>query len=241
MECYNAFFRHIDTSETDMGNVAYYRVSTKQQGESGLGLEAQRAIVYHFIDRDLLSAEFTEVASAKNIDGRPTLAEAVRLCIAEGHTLVVAKIDRLSRKTEDALDIYSKLDGRLMSCDVPNLDKFTLTIFMAIADRERELISIRTKAALEAVKARGVELGKPENMTRAAQEAGAASNREAAQDAYKRVRNYIAMQRGAGQSYRAIAKQLNEDGYTTRTGKKFKGMTIKRIIDRFHGVRSLAP
>ena len=219
-----------------MGNVAYYRVSTKQQGESGLGLEAQRAIVYHFIDRDLLSAEFTEIASAKNVDSRPILAEAVRLCIAEGHTLVVAKIDRLSRKTEDALNLYSKLDGRLISCDVPSLDKFTLTIFMAIADRERELISIRTKAALEATRARGTKLGTPENLTKAAAEAGAASNREAAQDAYKKVQNYIAMQRGAGQSYRAIANQLNDDGYTTRTGKKFKGMTIKRILDRFHGV-----
>ncbi len=106
-----------------MGNVAYYRVSTKQQGESGLGLEAQRAIVCHFIDCPSLVGEFVEVGSGKDIDGRPELKKALQLCIEGGHNLIVAKIDRLSRKTEDALNIYSRLDGRLIACDIPNLDK----------------------------------------------------------------------------------------------------------------------
>jgi DNA invertase Pin-like site-specific DNA recombinase len=80
--------------------------------------------------------------------------KAIELCKKENAVLVIAKIDRLSRNTEDALWIYRELDGRLESCDIPNLDKFALTLFMAIADRERELIGIRTKAALQEKKKR---------------------------------------------------------------------------------------
>ena len=215
-----------------MGFVAYFRVSTKRQGDSGLGLESQKAIVCHFVDCNELAGEFVEVASAKSLDNRPKLAAAVALCVAEGHSLVVAKVDRLSRKTEDALDIYAKLDGRLIACDIPNLDKFTLTLFMAIADRERELIGIRTKAALEAAKARGVELGTPENLTPDAQANGARSNHDAAKSAYAKLTNYVLMLRNAGGSFAAIADQLNADGYTTRRGKAFQPMTVKRIVDR---------
>ena len=82
---------------------------------------------------------------------------AISLCKSRGATLVVAKVDRLSRDTEQALAIYRELDERLESCDIPNLDNFTLKLFMAIADRERKLISIRTKAALvEKVKRSGL-------------------------------------------------------------------------------------
>lgn len=215
-----------------MGYFAYYRVSTKKQGESGLGLSAQRAIVCHFVDCNTLAGEVTEVASAKNLDGRPLLQQAIETCRAEGHILVVAKIDRLSRKTEDALDIYSKLNGRLMSCDVPNLDKFTLTLFMAIADRERELIGIRTKSALEQARARGVILGTPENLTEKGQKAGAAVNKEAAVYAYRKVLGYAKLLREQGKTYAQIAEQLNSEGHKTRKGKDFASMTIKRILER---------
>jgi len=234
-----------------MGNVAYYRVSTEEQGRSGLGLESQRAIICHFIDCGDLVAEFTDIASGKDIDGRPELQKAIALCIREEHTLVVAKLDRLSRKTEDALDIYSRLtyddNGKprkeahnvpisgLMACDIPNLDKFSLTIFMAIADRERELISIRTKAALKAAKARGVELGSPENLPPDAGKRGAESKIRAAQNAYREKMNYIRMMRDDGMSYDHIAKQLNEDGYETRQGRPFQAMTVYRIVQRNGG------
>ncbi|HSH03798.1 MAG TPA: recombinase family protein [Anaerolineae bacterium] len=214
-----------------MGLVAYYRVSTKKQGASGLGLESQRAIICHYHNCDTFVAEFTDVMSGKNAD-RPELQKAIDLCVSEGHHLVVAKVDRLSRNTEDALIIYDKLDQRLYCCDIPNLDKFTLTIFMAIADRELELISIRTKAALAAKKAQGVELGKPENLTPEAQAMGSKAMAKQAKKAYKAESNYIQMMRDRGWSFRQIADQLNTEGKTTRNGREFKAMTVKRILDR---------
>jgi DNA invertase Pin-like site-specific DNA recombinase len=195
-------------------------------------LETQRAIVCHYIDCDELASESTGVASGNGTDGRPELQKAVDLSISGGHTLVVAKVDRLSRKTEDALGIYAKLDGRLIACDIHNLDKFTLTIFMAIADRERELISIRTKAALKAARARGVELGKPENLTPEARIKGADSNRRAAINGYRTVTGYAKVLREKDLSYDRIARLLNEEGHKTRTGKQFKAMTVYRMVER---------
>ncbi len=217
-----------------MGNIAYFRVSTKQQGESGLGLEAQRAIVCHFVDCESLVSEFVEVGSGKDVDGRPQLQQAIQLCKVEGHNLVVAKIDRLSRKTEDALNIFSQLDGRLISCDIPNLDKFTLTIFMAIADRERELISIRTKAALAAKKAREADWqpGTPENLQDAARVAGAATNKRQAVKAYQTTIGYVKLLRERGMSLGKIAERLNGEGHKTRTGKQFHAATVQRMLAR---------
>lgn len=219
-----------------MGFVAYYRVSTKKQGDSGLGLQSQRAILCHYLDCEVLVAEFTEVGSAKNINDRPQLQKAIALCLEEGHTLAIAKIDRLSRRTEDALTIWGKLDGRLYSCDIPQengkMDKFTLTIFMAIADRERELISIRTKAALAMTKQKGTKLGNPDHLTDDARIAGQRVNRQKSIKAYHGHLNYIEMMRNEGQSYRKIAKQLNSEDKTTRLGRPFTAMTIKRILDR---------
>lgn len=225
-----------------MGFVAYYRVSTRKQGDSGLGLESQKAILCNYLNCDDLVAEFTEVASGKNVDGRPQLQRAVKLCVDGGHTLAVAKLDRLSRKTEDALKIWGQLDGRLYSCDIPQengkMDKFTLTIFMAIADRERELIGIRTKAALAATKARGTILGKPENLTEDARVMGALTNKRLAKRSYTLEADTIADKRAQGWSYRQIANHLNTmkdrtgNPLRTRQGKEFKPMTVKRILDR---------
>ena len=216
-----------------MGYIAYFRVSTKKQGDSGLGLESQRAIVCHYVDCDDLAGEYVEVGSAKNVDGRPQLQQAIAQCKSEGHILIVAKLDRLSRKTEDALSIYAELDGRLASCDIPNLDKFTLTLFMAIADRERELISIRTKAALQAKKERGDwQPGTPENMTHQAQKKGAAVNQADATVAYRKLAGYVTLLREGGQSYQAIADTLNAEGHKTRRGGKFYAATVKRLADR---------
>ena len=215
--------------------VAYYRVSTKGQGKSGLGLESQRAIINHFVGQGDIIAEYTDVMSGgKNVDDRAQLKAAIKLCQSEGHTLVVAKIDRLSRVTEDALSIYSALDQRLISCDIPNLDKFTLTLFMAIADRERELIQVRTKAALAAKKARGHILGKPENFSQSGRKRGGQIRKaKAAQNkANRRATSLATALRKAGKSYRAIAAELNGNGYETATGKQFAATTVKRLIDR---------
>lgn len=143
--------------------VCYYRVSTKGQGESGLGLEAQRSYISHYLTSDKYEVvkEFTEVASAKSIDcrRRPLLCEALDLCRKNGYTLAIAKLDRLSRNLLHILQLFESLDERLYSCDIPSengkIDKMMLQLIGAFAERERELIRIRTKQALKAKKERG--------------------------------------------------------------------------------------
>jgi len=220
-----------------MGYVAYYRVSTEEQGESGLGLDSQKAIVCNYYPCVDFINEYVEVASGKTINDRPLLQQAINECIEGGHILVVAKVDRLSRKTEHALEIFNELDGWLASCDIPTtagakMDKFTLTIFMAIADRERELISIRTKAALAEKKKQGVKLGgKP--FSNEVQAMGSVAQRKTAIAEYSKLNNYIkVMREDKRMSFRAIAQQLNADGHKTRTKKKFQATTVKRMYDR---------
>ena len=216
--------------------VIYYRVSTKRQGESGLGLDAQKSYIHHFINTQEIVQEFTEVASAKNMDcnNRPQLCKAIELCQKNGYTLVVAKIDRLSRKTEHALDIYGKLDGRLQSCDIPNLDKFTLTLFMAIADRERELISIRTKQALAELKKKGVTLGNSSNFTDKGRAKGCKANsiKAANNKANVQAQELCKLYNTNGCTLREIANKLNTSGYKTSRGSDFQPTTVKRLLER---------
>lgn len=146
-----------------MRYVVYYRVSTSQQGESGLGLAAQQAIVNQYIQKENIIASFTDIKSGKTLE-REGLEEAIQLAIKEKASLVVAKHDRLSRNVVDALTTLERLvhnGAGLMCLDLPsNTDKFTLTIMFAVAERERELISIRTKNALAEKKKRGERLGR---------------------------------------------------------------------------------
>lgn len=145
--------------------IAYYRVSTQQQGRSGLGLEAQREAVHSFLnggDWELIE-EFTEIESGKRAT-RPQLLEALSQCKKRKATLVIAKLDRLSRNARFLLGIVeSGVD--VIFCDMPDLPtgavgKFMLTQLAAVAELEAGLTSERTKAALKAAKERGVELGK---------------------------------------------------------------------------------
>lgn len=213
--------------------VIYYRVSTKKQGESGLGLDAQRSYVKHYYEGKPVIAEFTDVRSGKTISKRPELKKALDLCQREGATLVVAKIDRISRNTEQALLIYRELDGRLESCDIPNLDKFTLTLFMAIADRERELIGIRTKQALDEKRKQIGEwrLGGPNPKKAAAGLIGAQAARELAgeNENSRRAMALIDSLRAGGKSYPLIAQLLNTSGFRTPRGKAFIATQVRRL------------
>lgn len=219
-----------------MKYVIYYRVSTKKQGESGLGLDAQKAYVNHFIDSKDIIKEYKEVATAKYMDckNRPQLCQALDYCNANGYTLVVAKIDRLSRKTEHALSIFNSLEGRLVSCDIPNLDKFTLTLFMAIADRERELISIRTKQALAEKKKQGIKLGNPQNLTNDSRLKSIQVRKEKARTNKANIQaaELSRLYKTNGHTLQQIANKLNEQGYRTSRGKEFKPTTIKRLLER---------
>lgn len=213
--------------------VVYYRVSTKRQGESGLGLEAQRTYVKHFYQQAPL-AEFVETMSGKDVTNRPELRQALELCRRHRATLVVAKIDRLSRNTEQALRIYSQLEGRLESCDIPNLDKFTLTLFMAIADRERELISLRTKAALDEKRKRDGEWRLPSvafqngeassvGVVATQEKAQANTNNKKAAALVRSLRIYQKL------TWRQIAEELNKGGFRTSKGGKFQATQAMRL------------
>ena len=221
--------------------LVYYRVSTKGQGESGLGLEAQRAYVHHFLPPGCIVDEVTEVESAKTIEDRPVLQAAIARCRAEGIGLAFAKVDRLSRLTEDALKILKQLDGYLFSCDIPTkpgerMDKFMLTIFMAIADRERELISLRTSQALQSKKQRDGSVhpvkGHKSNFTAEGRQKAAAKKRASAKREDRKTRLAVREMRKNGDSLEEIARKLNEDGHVTATGKRFHRMTVKRILER---------
>lgn len=137
--------------------VAYIRVSTKKQGASGLGLEAQQEAIARFIGDGRLLATFTEVESGKNCD-RPQLAAAMQKCRATGATLLIAKLDRLARDVHFVAGLM-KSDVRFIACDMPHADAFRLHLEAAISEDERRKISERTRVALAAAKARGVVLG----------------------------------------------------------------------------------
>src|SRR6478609_1044909 len=144
--------------------VSYLRVSTDRQGRSGLGLEAQRKAVEDFLNggRWDLIAEFVEVESGKR-DDRPKLAEALGLCRLHNATLVIAKLDRLSRDAAFLLGLQ-KAGVRFVAADMPEANELVVGIMAVVAQAERKMISTRTKAALAAAKARGARLGKPENL-----------------------------------------------------------------------------
>jgi DNA invertase Pin-like site-specific DNA recombinase len=162
-----------------MGNlVAHYRVSTAQQGKSGLGLEAQQEAVGRFAagSGDRLLSQFTEVESGRLSD-RPQLLAAIAECRRKKARLVIAKLDRLARNAAFLLTLRdSGVD--FVAADMPNADRLTVGIVAIFAEHERDMISKRTKEALAAAKARGVKLGNPELHLH--QASGAAANRSAA-------------------------------------------------------------
>jgi len=142
--------------------VSYLRVSTKRQGESGLGLEAQRKAVSDFLNGGnwQLVEELVEVESGKHDHNRPALHKALEACKVYGATLVIAKLDRLSRDAHFLLGLQ-KAGVKFVAADMPEANEMVVGIMALVAQAERRMISERTKAALQAAKARGVKLGNP--------------------------------------------------------------------------------
>jgi Site-specific recombinases, DNA invertase Pin homologs len=141
--------------------VSWRRVSTKRQGSSGLGLEAQKEIIRYFVEREggEWIGDFKECYTGTDLNGCTELKKAIALSKENEAVLIIAKTDRF-RNTIEALQVYDDMgDGNIMFCDLPHTDKFTLTLFFALAEREALLVSIRTRQALAAKKARGEALG----------------------------------------------------------------------------------
>jgi DNA invertase Pin-like site-specific DNA recombinase len=219
-----------------MRYVAYYRVSTQKQGKSGLGLDAQRKMVADFISLDggELVAEYTEVESGKVAD-RPELIAAMKRADLVGGRLLVGKLDRLSRDLHFITSLQkSKVDFAV--CDLPGCDSFTINIYGALAQREREMISARTKAGLAAAKARGVKLGtnnlRPE-MTLEASAKGVAVIQKRADTFADKIITVIDGLQGQGMSLRAIARELGNLGVqTARGGSNWTPTAVKNVIER---------
>ena len=213
--------------------IAYLRVSTTKQGQSGLGIEAQRQEVTRFLtsrDGGLL-AEFVEVESGKRND-RPQLAAALERCRLTGAVLVVAKLDRLSRNASFLMALRDS-STEFVAADLPDANTLTVGILATLAQYERELISARTKAALAAAKARGQKLGgRRENGSNVHlyQHLGAAGAHRAAVEAAEMRRGVLSELRSAGHSLHEIARRLNADSITTRRGKAWNAGSVRRVL-----------
>lgn len=203
--------------------VSYYRVSTSEQGRSGLGLAAQqRKVRDYIVDIGILLAEFCDVKSGRNND-RIELQKAIRYAKRENAKLVIARLDRFSRRVSFIAQIMEQGIG-LVCAEMPHASDFQLHIFAALAQEERRLISERTRAALAEAKRRGVILGSNGRYL-------AANNRRAADEFAIYLREEL---RGllAGRSYSETARYLNERAIVTRTGRRFYPQTVKNYLQR---------
>jgi DNA invertase Pin-like site-specific DNA recombinase len=216
--------------------VAYLRVSTAKQGRSGLGLEAQRESVRRFVaDRGgrIIAPEYVETESGKRND-RPELAKAMKRCRATGATLLVAKLDRLSR---NAAFLMTLKDSGIpfVAADMPDANTLTIGVMASLAQHEREMISKRTKDALAAVKARGKSLGGlragAADITRYQREGVAAAQAKAAQR-LSDIADDLRSLSSEGLSLNAIARQLNAQDVKASRGGVWTATAVKRALAR---------
>ncbi|PWC98060.1 recombinase family protein [Azospirillum sp. TSO5] len=220
--------------------VSYLRVSTDKQGRSGLGLQAQRAAVANYLNGGdwTLVQEFVEVESGGKND-RPVLAAAMAACRIHRATLVIAKLDRLSRNAAFLLTLRdSGVD--FVAADMPDANRLTVGVMALVAEQEREAISARTKAALAQAKAQGKKLGAPnptanitpEDRARGGQ-AGRAKRTEIADARAKDLKPVVEkiVTDGAETPY-AVAKALNEAGVPTPSGGKWHTAQAQRLLAR---------
>jgi DNA invertase Pin-like site-specific DNA recombinase len=216
--------------------ISYLRVSTKRQGESGLGLEAQRKAVEDFLNGGSwqLVEEHVEVESGKADHNRPALHRALEACKVYGATLVIAKIDRLSRDAHFLLGLQ-KAHIKFVAADMPEANEMVVGIMALVAQAERRMISERTKSALQAAKARGVKLGnptgKPPRATPETRARGSAAVAERAQAFAERLRPVLAGFE-LGLSANAQAHELERRGIATANGGKWSAGKVIAVRKR---------
>ncbi len=222
--------------------IAYYRVSTKQQEDSHLGLEGQEATVKNYcLNNNLnLIASYTEIETSTKhtLENRPILQKALGHSKRIGAILIIAKLDRLARSVY-VTSLLHKSGTEFICCDMPMASRLTIQILSAVAEQEAKSISDRTKTALQALKARGVKLGshRPECKENLSPEGkikgrvlGSATNRRNKKEAYADLMPEIISLHRGGMSRKAIAGFLNARGETTRMGCQFYPITISRLI-----------
>jgi DNA invertase Pin-like site-specific DNA recombinase len=210
--------------------VAYYRVSTQKQGNSGLGLEAQKNTVVNFVAGNNIIAEYIEVESGKK-DKREELGKAIAMANSQNAILIIAKLDRLSRNVSF---IFKLRDSKVnfICCDIPDANTMTIGIFALLAQQERELISERTKKALAVKKQQGIKLGKPENLSNKARQNSIQIRQAQAKENEnnKRAMALIQVLRNQKKTFRTIAESLNNSGFKTSRNNRFFPMSVKQLL-----------
>jgi DNA invertase Pin-like site-specific DNA recombinase len=211
--------------------VTYYRVSTADQGRSGLGLDAQKLTAGQYLAAHggVELASFTEIESGK-VDARPMLEAALLRCRQTRATLLIAKLDRLSRNI--AFLFRMRDEGvKFQAIDIPEASTLTLSVFAGMAQHEREIISARTKAALAARKARGLPLGTPRDLRAYAASAGALGRvsmlAKAKKHAFDALPQIEAARAEGRKSLRQIAAWLNDQGSVTHRGKQWTAAAVR--------------
>jgi DNA invertase Pin-like site-specific DNA recombinase len=209
--------------------VAYYRVSTAEQGRSGLGMEAQQAAVQNYLDGGTwkLVGEFTEVESGRKSE-RPELAKALALCNRRKATLVIARLDRLARNVHFISGLM-ETKVKFVACDMPEATPFMLHIYAAVAQEEARAISARTRAALAAAKQRGVRLGVT----------GAERAKRYKAEAMARAMDLSPVLRNLqqqGLSLRGIAAELTKRKVPTLRGGMWHPQLVARVLERLEAV-----
>jgi DNA invertase Pin-like site-specific DNA recombinase len=211
--------------------IKYYRVSTRSQADSGLGLLAQQRDIDLYLSTYAetpweVIADFTDVQSGKD-DNRPELQKAMTLAEETGATLLIAKLDRISRRVSFISAIMERKRLNLTVATMPNADKFQLHIYAALAEQEREFISLRTKQALAPLKGTGKLGGNRGNIDKANEAARALADAHAA-----KVMDTVRQLKESGRTLQQIADTLNKTGVTTARGGKWYPTTVKNVLAR---------
>jgi len=227
--------------------VAYYRVSTMRQGKSGLGLDAQKHAVTEFLGGrgDRLVAEHVEIESGRGAD-RPELQSALAACRMHGATLLIAKLDRLSRNAAFLLNLRDA-GVEFVAADLPGANRLTVGILSMVAEAEADAISARTRAALAAAKRRGVKLGQTwrGNLNDAGRSRGRAAARLAVETAAKQRAadraSYVGKLRAAGMTTPSeLARGLNDLGVPAPRGGAWSCLQVQRLLVRLDAVRCVS-
>jgi DNA invertase Pin-like site-specific DNA recombinase len=220
--------------------VIYYRVSTKGQGESGLGLGAQERDIELFLTSYAetpfeVVAEFTDIQSGKDND-RPELNKALELCRKTGATLLVSKLDRLSRRLSYIATLMEDPKVSFRVASIPRASKIELHLYAMLAEQERDFISKRTIAALAVAKSRGVKLGGLRDATGKRNDALQAE----AQGRAAKVADLVQPLRAAGKTLRQIAEALNASSVPTARGGQWSAAQVMRVIERLEAMETSA-
>ncbi|WP_140484979.1 recombinase family protein [Flavobacterium sp. GSA192] len=215
--------------------IAYYRVSRKEQGISGLGLSAQRSSVQKYVSSQdgIILNEYTEIETGTNKRIRVEIQKAIQLAKNENAILVIAKLDRLARNVNF---VSSLMDAGIefLAVDMPTANHFTIHIYSALAEQEAKLISSRTRLALAELRKSGVTLGNPKNLNSDARAKGIQKIKENAinNDRNRQAKSIIQNCKDRGMSYREIAEYLNQLNFKTRHGNKFFPASVYQLYQK---------